>query len=649
MTKLLQYTVLLLLAVNILSTILIVQETERTLQAATARAAAQNAGQVSFCLNRGPTLIIPCSPNMTEHALYTCQLNASDPNNATLSYFQIPRPPDNVTAPVFNISPSGLINFTPGESAVGNHSTLIGIDDRSGCSNAFASALFNFTVMDVDEPPYLIRPIPNQSLPCNSTLYAFFLRDYFTDADREDIFNFSFITGTATVRINVTINNDSSVVFTGTQSGRGFFIFRATDLSGLYADSNVVQVDVSCQPRQPGTGGQTGTGGGGGGGGIAPPCTSELICLPWSDCYPNGLQVQVCRDKNGCSQTEIRFYQNCTYAGVQPSCQENWLCNEWSVCSMEGKQNRTCTDLHECETVKTRPPLTQECIYQPTCFDGVQNGNETGVDCGGPCPPCKTIQQPTVFTQMRSWTTLLTLLLLLILAILLALFTLYREKVYEGLAELGWLFARRRAKEVLLTPGEKRLLFEDLALLEKELKAGKLAPGKAYERLSVELRKYYSFALDLPFEYAPEEFLAAFAAAHLSDALRQTLGGFAGRLTLLESGLLPADALHATLFSSIEEEFRLLICMTSLYDLAEIERDLPERHITPRLSFFEEIRLRLLNGYEALQFLKLGAAQEEYLAILRAYDSLPEKAKAFLYPDIRRFYLEIAYVQETSE
>jgi len=26
---------------------------------------------------------------------------------------------------------------------------------------------------------------------------------------------------------------------------------------------------------------------------------------------------------------------------------------------------------------------------QPTCSDGVQNGNETGVDCGGSCPPCQ--------------------------------------------------------------------------------------------------------------------------------------------------------------------------------------------------------------------------------------------------------------------
>jgi hypothetical protein len=28
---------------------------------------------------------------------------------------------------------------------------------------------------------------------------------------------------------------------------------------------------------------------------------------------------------------------------------------------------------------------------EPTCSDGVQNGNETGIDCGGSCPPCPVI------------------------------------------------------------------------------------------------------------------------------------------------------------------------------------------------------------------------------------------------------------------
>ncbi len=41
---------------------------------------------------------------------------------------------------------------------------------------------------------------------------------------------------------------------------------------------------------------------------------------------------------------------------------------------------------------------TDKCSFvvndaEPTCNDGIQNGNETGVDCGGPCPACTT--EPT--------------------------------------------------------------------------------------------------------------------------------------------------------------------------------------------------------------------------------------------------------------
>lgn len=32
----------------------------------------------------------------------------------------------------------------------------------------------------------------------------------------------------------------------------------------------------------------------------------------------------------------------------------------------------------------------------PTCFDNIQNGSETGVDCGGSCAPCVTYEQPGV-------------------------------------------------------------------------------------------------------------------------------------------------------------------------------------------------------------------------------------------------------------
>ncbi len=39
--------------------------------------------------------------------------------------------------------------------------------------------------------------------------------------------------------------------------------------------------------------------------------------------------------------------------------------------------------------------LSDKCgaVAQPTCNDGIQNGNETGVDCGGSCSPCQTGNQ----------------------------------------------------------------------------------------------------------------------------------------------------------------------------------------------------------------------------------------------------------------
>ncbi len=46
------------------------------------------------------------------------------------------------------------------------------------------------------------------------------------------------------------------------------------------------------------------------------------------------------------------------------------------------------------------------CAPCPTCDDGIQNGGETGVDCGGPdCEPCKGIIVKTGLIQAdETWT-----------------------------------------------------------------------------------------------------------------------------------------------------------------------------------------------------------------------------------------------------
>ncbi|PFH35883.1 hypothetical protein BESB_055340 [Besnoitia besnoiti] len=39
------------------------------------------------------------------------------------------------------------------------------------------------------------------------------------------------------------------------------------------------------------------------------------------------------------------------------------------------------------------------CIEVPTCYDGFQNGDEEGVDCGGPCRPCQPCS-PSLFKEL---------------------------------------------------------------------------------------------------------------------------------------------------------------------------------------------------------------------------------------------------------
>lgn len=40
-----------------------------------------------------------------------------------------------------------------------------------------------------------------------------------------------------------------------------------------------------------------------------------------------------------------------------------------------------------------------------TCFDGIQNGNETGIDCGGDCEPCKgSFDKSGILTADETWT-----------------------------------------------------------------------------------------------------------------------------------------------------------------------------------------------------------------------------------------------------
>ena len=76
--------------------------------------------------------------------------------------------------------------------------------------------------------------------------------------------------------------------------------------------------------------------------------------------------------------------------GVARFCIERWECTEWSQCFPSGLMFRSCTDMNDCGTLLRKPREQMECNYTGTCYDGIKNQGEEGVDCGGPCPPCPT-------------------------------------------------------------------------------------------------------------------------------------------------------------------------------------------------------------------------------------------------------------------
>jgi hypothetical protein len=67
-------------------------------------------------------------------------------------------------------------------------------------------------------------------------------------------------------------------------------------------------------------------------------------------------------------------------------CKEVWKCGSWSECKDNGQKTRVCTDINNCGTTRDKPKEIEACIYEGTCEDGLKNGNEEGIDCGGRCP-----------------------------------------------------------------------------------------------------------------------------------------------------------------------------------------------------------------------------------------------------------------------
>jgi len=92
-----------------------------------------------------PPYFDPPLENQTaiENTQFYYDINATDEENDTLAYY------DNST--LFNISSTGLINFTPTTENIGNHSINISVSDN----NNITSSVIIITVLNKNDPPYI--------------------------------------------------------------------------------------------------------------------------------------------------------------------------------------------------------------------------------------------------------------------------------------------------------------------------------------------------------------------------------------------------------------------------------------------------------------------------------------------------------------
>ncbi|MBR9690345.1 hypothetical protein GOV08_01540 [Candidatus Woesearchaeota archaeon] len=102
------------------------------------------------------------------------------------------------------------------------------------------------------------------------------------------------------------------------------------------------------------------------------------------------LQFHVCGDKvcggnESCSNCDV----DCgpCLAGMY-RCENDWSCTEWSECILPGFNIRKCVDQNECVDQSKMPTTGKPCTKIKSCYDGIKNQAERGVDCGGPCNPC---------------------------------------------------------------------------------------------------------------------------------------------------------------------------------------------------------------------------------------------------------------------
>ncbi len=260
---------------------------------------------------------------------------------------------------LFNITNDGLIykpdfNITD----IGNHSAIITANYTDECGNKSTVIPYDFEVLRVTNHAPVCRRVKDQNITQGDTI-RIRMSSYCEDQDFDPL-SYEGFANIEQLGFTITIQEDELVLTTTDWFyGEILVYFTATDTKNASDSTNLIKilVDAASTPTN------------------SPSSGDSSSSSSSSSSASDKRTVIVCNPK--------------------------WKCTEWGACSIGGYQERSCVDLNNCNMTATKPNTTQSCIYVPTCFDGVKNGNEMDVDCGGSCTK-QCIDPQTCFDGIKN-------------------------------------------------------------------------------------------------------------------------------------------------------------------------------------------------------------------------------------------------------
>ena len=349
------------------------------------------------------------------------------------------------------------------------------------------------------------------------------------------------------------------------------------------------------------------------------------------------------------------MFEDCIYR-TPPGCYPDWDCTDWTPCRKDGTQERTCIDNNKCSLEDQKkygeiPGIIKLCTYAESCSDGVKNNNELGLDCGGPCEPCSTIELPSTIDNRNKILTWVIGSLTGLIIFLIILFQIFKKQIRKILSKIIWFFVKKTSRQIYLIGASKKRVIIKLQEYEHKIVnycIKKTITTKNFEHLESELyilsRTIFAEMLDLTIESSKKEFTKKISELETTDEFKEMILEILNRMLDLESKG------RKTINSQINEiilNFNTLKFLTfsisdnvnrkQFLDIDFIKQENSEKELKDLLN-------KLNKAYINLQHKKLDMAKEYYLTTIELYESLEEETKAKIYELTTELFDVLKYV-----